>query len=85
MKIAPGISLFFLSLCFEANELGELTRREGEEFDLSSGSVTTGASEIGSIFEIGHDYDFSSPLGSRTFPKEVGGVDLTYYAILDSA
>ena len=63
MKIAIGTSLFFGTLCFETDELDELTRCEGKEIDLSLSLVTTEASEVSSIFEIGHNYDFSSPLG----------------------
>ena len=82
MKISLGTSLFFGSLCFEADEHGELTRREDKEYDPNL--ITLGASSAGSIFEIGHDYDYNLPLGSRLTLEENGGVDLIYCTIPDS-
>ena len=84
MKISPSTSSFFGSLCFEADELGGLTQHEDKEYDLNINSITTGALSVSSIFEIGHDYDFSSPLGTRMTLEENGGVDPIYYAIPDS-
>ena len=62
IKIASGTNFYFKSLCFEADELGELTRRVDKEDSPGSNSVTTGASSIGSVFEARHDYDYNSPM-----------------------